>query len=75
MTVYQALKDTLEEHVLDGSNDETSIELFLHSNDIEMRPILAQAISTHMYVLKLVAYILISPRFVNLFQFDKPNKV
>ena len=36
-TVYRSLKDTLEEHVLDGNDDETSIEFFLHSNDTEMR--------------------------------------
>ena len=28
-TVYRAIKDTLEEHVLDGSNDQTSVEFFL----------------------------------------------
>ena len=76
-TVYQVLKDTLEEQIIDGGDDQTSTEFFLHSNNTERRRILARAINTHMYVLKLVLYIyiLISPRFVNLFQFDKPNKI
>ena len=49
-TVYRALKDTLEEDVLDDNDDQTSIVFFSHSDDTEIRRILAQAISTHMYV-------------------------
>ena len=60
-TVCRARKDTLEQHVLDGNDDETNIEFFLHSNDAEIRRIFAEAISTHTYVLKLVTYILVSP--------------
>ena len=53
-TVSRALKDTLEEHVLDGSNDETSIKFFFYSNDTEIRQKLSEVINTHMYVLKVM---------------------
>ena len=52
VTVYRSLKDILKEHVLDGSDDHNKIEFFLHSNDTEIRRILAEAINTHMFVLK-----------------------
>ena len=63
-TVYRSFKDTLEEHVLDGSDDQTSIEFFLHSNDADIRRILAHVIRTHTYVLKFVSYTLITLRCV-----------
>ena len=42
-TAYKALRDTVEEHVIDGGDDQ-SLELFIHSNDAEIRRILQDAI-------------------------------
>ena len=45
-SVYKALRDTLEQHVIDGSDDQ-SLEFFIHSNDEEIRRILQDAVDVH----------------------------
>ena len=46
-SVYKALRDTLEQHVIDGGDDQ-SLEFFMHSNDEEIRRILQDAVDVHM---------------------------
>ena len=48
-TSYNALRDTIEEHVIDGGDDQ-SLEFFIHSNDETIRRILQNAIDIHKYV-------------------------
>ena len=45
-SVYKALRDTLEQHVIDGGDDQ-SLEYFIHSNDEEIRRILQDAVDLH----------------------------
>ena len=45
-SVYKALRDTLEQHVIDGGDDQ-SFEFFIHSNDEEIRRILQNAVDEH----------------------------
>ena len=45
-SVYKALRDTLEQHVIDGGDDQ-SLEFFIHSNDEEIRRILQDAVDVH----------------------------
>ena len=45
-TAYKALRDTIEEHIIDGGYDQ-SLEFFIHSNDETIRHILQDAIDTH----------------------------
>ena len=45
-SVYKALRDTLEKHVIDGGDDK-SLEFFIHSNDQEIRRILQDAVDVH----------------------------
>ena len=45
-TAYKALRDTTEEHVIDGSDDQ-SLEFFIHFNDEAIRRILKNAIDIH----------------------------
>ena len=45
-SVYKALRDTLEQHVIDGGDDQ-SLEYFIHSNDEEIRGILLDALDIH----------------------------
>ena len=45
-TAYKALRNTIEEHVIDGGDDQ-SLELFIHSNDETIRHILQDAIDIH----------------------------
>ena len=45
-TAYKALRDTIEENVIDGGDDQ-SLELFIHFNDEAIRRILQDAIAIH----------------------------
>ena len=45
-TAYKALRDTIEEHVIDGGDDQ-SLEFFINSNDETIRRILQVAIDIH----------------------------
>ena len=45
-SVYNALHDTLEQHVIDGGDDQ-SLEFFIHSNDEEIRRIHQDAVDVH----------------------------
>ena len=45
-SVYKALRDTLEQHVIDGGDDQ-SLEFFVHSNDEEIRRILQDTVDVH----------------------------
>ena len=45
-TVYKALRNTLEQHVIDGG-DYQSLEYFIHFNDEEIRRILQDAVDVH----------------------------
>ena len=45
-TAYKALRDTMEEHVIDGG-DNQSLEFFIHSNDETIRHILQDTIDIH----------------------------
>ena len=45
-SVYKGLRDTLEQHVIDGGDDQ-SLEFFIHSNDEEIRRILQDAVDVH----------------------------
>ena len=45
-SVYKALRDTLEQHVIDGGDDQ-SLEFFIHSNDEEIRRNLQDAVDVH----------------------------
>ena len=45
-SVYKALRDALEQHVIDGVDDQ-SLGFFIHSNDEEIRHILQDAIDVH----------------------------
>ena len=45
-SVYKALRDTLDQHVIDGGDDQ-SLEFFIHSNDEEIRRILQDAADVH----------------------------
>ena len=45
-TAYKALCDTIEEHVIDGGDDQ-SLEFFIYSNDETIRHILQDAIDIH----------------------------
>ena len=45
-SVYKALRNTLEQHVSDGDDDQ-SLEFFIHSNDEEIRRILQDAVDVH----------------------------
>ena len=46
-SVGKALRDTLEQHVIDGGGDDQSLEFFIHSNDKEIRRILQDALEVH----------------------------
>ena len=45
-TAYKALRDTIEEHVIDGGDDQ-SLEFVIHFNDEAIRRILQDAIDIH----------------------------
>ena len=45
-TAYNAIRDTIEEHVIDGGDDR-SLEFFIHSNDDRIRQILQDSIEIH----------------------------
>ena len=45
-SAYKALRDTLEQHFIDGGDDQ-SLEFFIHSNDEEIRRILQDAVNVH----------------------------
>ena len=45
-SVYKALRDTLEQHLIDGGDDQ-SLEFSVHSNDEAIRRILQDAIDIH----------------------------
>ena len=45
-SVYKALRNTLEQHVIDGGDDQ-SLTFFIHSNDEEIRRILQNAVDVH----------------------------
>ena len=45
-TAYKARRDTIEEHVIDGGNDQ-SLEFFIHFNDEAIRRILQDAIEIY----------------------------
>ena len=45
-TAYKALRDTIEEHVIDGGDDQ-SLEFFIYCNDETIRRILQDAIDIH----------------------------
>ena len=45
-TAYNALRDTMEENVIDGGDDQ-SLEFFIHSHDETIRRILHDAIDIH----------------------------
>ena len=45
-TAYKALRDTAEEHVIDGGDDQ-GLEFIVHSNDQAIRRILHDAIDIH----------------------------
>ena len=45
-SVYKALRDTLDQHLIDGGDDH-SLEFFIHSNDEEIRNILQDALDIH----------------------------
>ena len=49
-SVYKALRDTLEQHVIDGGDDQ-SLKFFIHSNDEEIRRILHDAVDLHKLVI------------------------
>ena len=42
-SVYKALRETPEQHVFDGGDDQ-NLEFFIHSNDEEIRRILQDAL-------------------------------
>ena len=44
--VYKALHDTLEQHVIDGGDDQ-SLEFVIQSNDEEIRRILQDGVDAH----------------------------
>ena len=44
--VYKTLRDTIEQHVIDGGDDK-SFEFFIHSNDEEIRRIHQNAVDVH----------------------------
>ena len=48
-TAYKALRDSIEEHVIDGGDDQ-SLEFLINSNDETSRRILQDAIDIHKYV-------------------------
>ena len=45
-TAYKAQRNTIEDHVIDGGDDQ-SLEFFIHSNDETIRHILQDAIDIH----------------------------
>ena len=45
-TAYKALRDTIEEYVIDGGDDQ-SLEFFIHSNDETIQHTLQDAIDIH----------------------------
>ena len=45
-SVYKALRDILEQYVIDGGDDQ-SLDFFIHSNDEEIRRILQNAVDVH----------------------------
>ena len=45
LSIYKALRDTLEQHLIDGGDDQ-SLE-FIYSNDEEIRRILQDAVDVH----------------------------
>ena len=45
-SVYKALRDTLEQYVIDGGDDQ-SLKFFIHSNDEEISRILQDAVHVH----------------------------
>ena len=45
-SVYKALRNTLEQHVFDGGDDQ-SLEFFINSNDGEIRRMLQDAVDVH----------------------------
>ena len=45
-SVDKALRDTLDQHVIDNGDDR-SLEFFIHSNDEEIRRILQDAVDVH----------------------------
>ena len=45
-SIYKALCDSLEQHVIDGGDDQ-SLEYVIHFNDEEIRRILQDAIDVH----------------------------
>ena len=45
-SVYRAVRKTLEQHLIDGGDDQ-SLEFFIHSNDEEIRRILQDAVDIH----------------------------
>ena len=45
-TAYKALRDTIEEHVIDRGDDQT-LEFFIHFNDEAIRRILQDSIEIH----------------------------
>ena len=49
-SVYKALLDILEQHVIGGGDDQ-SFEFFIHSNDEEIRRILQDAVDVHKQVI------------------------
>ena len=45
-TAYKALRDTMEEHVIDGGDDQI-LEFLIHSNDETIQRILQDVIDIH----------------------------
>ena len=45
-SVYKALRETLEQHIIDGGDDQR-LKFFIHSNDEEIRQILQNALDVH----------------------------
>ena len=45
-SVYKTLRDTLEQHLIKGGDDQ-SLEYFIHSNNEEIRRILQDALDIH----------------------------
>ena len=45
-SVYKALRDTLEQHVIDGGDDQ-SLEYLIHSNDEDIRRNIQDAVDVH----------------------------
>ena len=46
LSVCKSLRDTLEQHIFDGGDDQ-SLEFFIHSNDEDFRRILQDAVDIH----------------------------